>query len=149
MAKIATRRQVSAGGVGYRQINHQIEIVLISVDEPARWQLPKGLVNVDETPEAATVREVREEGGIDCDLLGLIDTIEYWYYSSYEGGRTRFHKFVHFFLLRYRSGDPGNHDQEVNEAQWVGIDQAAHMLTFANERKVIQKAKEMIAALDG
>jgi 8-oxo-dGTP pyrophosphatase MutT (NUDIX family) len=147
MAKFPTRGQVSAGGVAFRRNNGQIEVVLISVDEPPRWQLPKGLVGKDEKLEAAAVREVHEEGGIDCELLSLIETIEYWYYSRHKGGRMRFHKFVHFFLLRYHSGDPANHDQEVNEARWVAIDQAADMLAFANERKVVQKAKEMIAAL--
>jgi NADH pyrophosphatase NudC (nudix superfamily) len=53
---------------------------------------------------------------------------------------------VHFFLLRYLSGDTNEHDHEVNEARWVQIDQAVEMLAFENEKRVVSQAKGMIAA---
>ena len=54
-----------------------------------------------ETPEAAAVREVREEAGLETEPVELIERVEYWYYGSESGGRVRYHKFVHFFLLAY------------------------------------------------
>lgn len=74
-----------------------------------------------------------------------MDTIEYWYYGS--GGRVRFHKYVHFYLLRYRRGSTADHDQEVTEARWVPLETAGEMLTFKGERALVEKAREMIAAL--
>jgi len=59
-------------------------------------------------------------------------------------GRCGIHKFVKFFLLRYKSGDPKYHDQEVNEARWVDIDEAHKMLAFASEKKVVLQAKDLI-----
>jgi 8-oxo-dGTP pyrophosphatase MutT (NUDIX family) len=101
-------------------------------------------VDNGETPEETARREVREEGGVETALLQLIEKIEYWYVSKQAGVPTRFHKFVHFFLLRYLSGDPKYHDHEVNEARWVEISQAETMLTFESEKKVLVKAKEVI-----
>jgi hypothetical protein len=56
----------------------------------------------------------------------------------------RFHKFVHFYLLRYTAGEVSDHDHEVNEARWVEIAEAARMLAFKGERTVLARAREMI-----
>jgi 8-oxo-dGTP pyrophosphatase MutT (NUDIX family) len=146
MNKAPTRLQVSAGGVAFRQREDQIEVVLISVGEEPRWQLPKGLVGEEEPPEAAAIREVREEAGIETVMIGPIDTIEYWYWTKQRGQRVRFHKFVHYYLLRYVAGDTRDHDHEVNEARWVEIGQAQEVLAFKNEKGVVARAGEMIVA---
>lgn len=143
--KVTTQTQVSAGGVAFRTNGDQTEIALISVGEDGRWQLPKGLVNRDEQPEAAALREVREEAGITTDMVEPLETIEYWYVSTNRGQRVRFHKFVHFFLLRYKSGQVTEHDHEVNEARWVEINQAQAMLAFKSEKKVVQQAQAKLA----
>jgi len=119
---------------------------LISVGDKRRWQLPKGIVAPDESAEAAALREVREEAGIDTELIELLDKIEYWYVSRERGQPVRFHKYVYFYLLRYVSGDVRRHDDEVNEARWFEIDEAIAALTFANEKEMVRRAKERLAA---
>ena len=141
--------QVSSGGVAYREIHGEIEVALISVGEARRWQLPKGTVEKNETNEAAAVREVREETGIQTELISQIDRIEYWFYSTTAGKRTRHHKFVYFFLLRAVSGDVADHDHEVNESRWVEINEALKMLKFENERRILKSALEAIEAGNG
>lgn len=142
-----TEAQTSAGGVACRERRGRVEVALIGVTapgKPLRWQLPKGVVDPGETPEVTAVREVREEAGIDTDLLAPIETIEYWYVGGQGGERVRFHKRVHFFLLLYRSGDVADHDSEVAEARWVPIEQAVELLAFASERKVTERAGRIL-----
>ena len=146
--KIVTRDQVSSGGVAFRWQDLEPEIAIVSVKPSLRWQLPKGIVDPGESPEITAVREVREEAGIETDLLSLIETIEYWYRSTKYGKPVRFHKFVHFYLLSYRSGDVTDHDHEVAEARWVSFEEAMEMLAFTLERKVVEKAKEMIEKME-
>ena len=144
MNSIPTQTQVSAGGVAFRKTDSRVDVALISVGLQARWQLPKGMINPGETNEEAALREVREEAGIETELLAPIDKIEYFYYSTGSGGRrVRFHKYVHFFLMRYRSGDPMDHDHEVNEARWTDIDEAYNLLRFDSEKHVIERAREL------
>jgi len=38
------------------------------------WNLPAGYVEVDETPEQAAVREVREETGLEVEISQLLNT---------------------------------------------------------------------------
>jgi 8-oxo-dGTP diphosphatase len=64
--------------------------------------------------------------------------------SQQRGQRVRFHKYVYFYLLRYRVGDVSDHDHEVNEARWVEIEKAQDMLAFKNEKKVVRRAQELI-----
>jgi 8-oxo-dGTP pyrophosphatase MutT (NUDIX family) len=144
MGQVQTVTQISAGGVAFREGSKDIEVVLISVGQEGRWQLPKGLVDDGEEIEATVLREVREEAGILTDIIGPIETIEYWYYSTTRGERVRYHKFVHFYLLSYQSGDVRDHDQEVNEARWIEIDKAIRMLAFDGERKIVERAKGML-----
>ena len=146
--KINTMDQVSAGGVTFRWRDSEPEIAIVSVKPKLRWQLPKGIVDPGESPQITAVREVREEAGIEADLLKLIETIEYWYRSVKYGKPVRYHKFVHFYLMKYKSGDVADHDHEVEEARWVSLDEAIEMLDFKSEREVVEKAREMIAALD-
>jgi 8-oxo-dGTP pyrophosphatase MutT (NUDIX family) len=136
-----TYDQVSAGGVAYRMLDGRIEVALISVGQNERWQLPKGTIDKGELNEAAALREVREEAGIDAELIVLLDTVEYWYYATQHGKRVRYHKHVHFFLMRYLAGDVNDHDHEVNEARWVEIGEAITVLAFKSEQEVVQKAQ--------
>ncbi|MGZ3331631.1 MAG: NUDIX hydrolase [Gemmatimonadaceae bacterium] len=138
------KEQVSAGGVVFRGEKGSVEVVIVAVGGQNRWQLPKGLVDPGENPEIAAVREAREEGGVSSEVVQLIETIEYWYAGLDNGIRVRFHKRVHFYLLRYISGDTKEHDWEVNEARWVPIDDATSQLAFDNERRVMQQARDLI-----
>jgi 8-oxo-dGTP pyrophosphatase MutT (NUDIX family) len=143
--KLPVRAHGSAGGVGFRGETGSIEVVIVSVGGQHRWQLPKGLVEENEKPETAAVREAREEAGVESEVVQHIETIEYWFAGLDGGERVRFHKRVHFYLLRYVGGDTSDHDWEVNEARWVPIDDATRQLTFDSERRVMERAGELLA----
>ena len=143
-----TQTQVSAGGVAFRRRGAgRVEVALISVGERGRWQLPKGLVGGGEDSERAALREVREETGLETALVAPVETVEYWYVSTERGRRVRFHKFVHFYLLRYLKGNVADHDHEVNEARWFEITDAAARLACANEKRVLERAAGMIEGM--
>ena len=146
-AKVITKDQISAGGVAFRRVHSQIEVAIVSVKPSLRWQLPKGIVDPGETPEVTAVREVREEAGVETELLELLQTVEYWYQRVQYGQRIRYHKFVHFYLLKYTVGEVTDHDHEIAEARWVSLEEAIGMLAFKSERGVVEKARERIAEL--
>ena len=146
MSAFETKEQVSAGGVVYRRGGGRLEVALISVGEQNRWQLPKGLVGRGESPEEAALREVGEETGLVCEIVAPLEKVEYWYFSKGGARRVRFHKHVHFYLMRYVSGDVSGHDDEVNDARWVGLEDAEGMLAFRGERKAVAEARERLLA---
>jgi len=143
---VRTETQVSAGGAVLRKSAAGLEVALISVGSPPRWQLPKGLIDAGESAEQAAVREVKEEAGIVASPAELIEKVEYWYQAKRGTERIRYHKFVNFFLMWYESGDVAHHDNEVNEARWFGAPEAIGALAFRSERSIVERALQIAGA---
>lgn len=134
-----TRSEVSAGGVVYRRSDEGVEVVLAARRTrrgDLAWGLPKGLVEPDETPEQAAVREVREETGLDADVEVSLGEIRYFY--VWEGIRVR--KAVHFFLMHATGGDVSQHDDEMEEVRWFPLSVVLRRATYKGEREVLQRA---------
>jgi 8-oxo-dGTP pyrophosphatase MutT (NUDIX family) len=133
----ATQRVVSSGGVIFRVVNGQFKVALIS--RRRAWCLPKGLIEQGETAEEAAVREVKEETGLEGEIVEKIGEINYNFFRG-----KRYFKTVHFFLLKYVGGSVSNHDFEADKVKWVPISEALRILTYVNERKIFEKAEEML-----
>jgi 8-oxo-dGTP pyrophosphatase MutT (NUDIX family) len=103
--------------------------------------LPKGHPVGGESPEEAARREVREETGVDAELVEKLGDISYWYAR----GGSRVLKNVAFFLFRYRSGDVTDHDHEAEEALWIGLDEAPRRLAYRGEREMAEAALSRLA----
>ena len=136
-------REFSAGGVVVRDRD---VIVIVPVRRDARGSrvlgLPKGHPEGNETPEQAAAREVREETGVDAELVDELGDIEY----SYERRGRRIAKTVSFFLFEYRSGDVADHDHEIEEAFWMPLEDAAQALSYEGEREVAARALSQLSA---
>jgi 8-oxo-dGTP pyrophosphatase MutT (NUDIX family) len=98
--------------------------------------LPKGHVDPGETPVQAAAREVREEAGVVAEPVHELGESRYWYRRE---GRT-IGKSVHFYLFRYVGGDTADHDDEVEEARWIGLKEAERKLTYPAEREMVARA---------
>jgi 8-oxo-dGTP pyrophosphatase MutT (NUDIX family) len=140
---VKTRIERSAGGVVFRAGAGAFEVAIIHTHE-GRWQLPKGWIEDGEPSEQAARREVREEAGVDAEVVASLGTIDFWFNSTYDPEPARVHKFVTFFLLRYLSGDTDDHDHEVQGARFVDIDEAISTLSFKDERRMVTLARDML-----
>ena len=141
-----SRREISAGCVVYRRSEGLIEIALIQPHERKAWALPKGLIEPGEPPEQAAQRETREEAGLSGKIVTKIDTIKYSYMAKWEKPATRIFKIVTFYLLKFTDGDPSKHDREVDRVEWFPLDKAISSASYAQEKAILRKAKELIAA---
>ena len=143
-AKRAGRaEEVSAGGVVVRGEDVRVVVPTRRAANGSRvLALPKGHLDGDETDAQAAAREVREEGGVEADLLAHLGEVRYHYRRN---GRL-ISKRVRFFLFRFRSGSPADHDQEIEDARWVPMAQAVKELTYPGEREMVQSALSKSAA---
>ncbi len=147
-SKIETVKQISAGGVLFRESSGQIEIALIATRDGRVWGLPKGLAEASENLARTAHREVEEETGLTGKIIKKIESIHYWY-SHKEGDRTtHYFKIVYFFLMKLTGGDTARHDHEVGEVRWFPIEEALKKVTYPGEQNIIRKARELLQKQD-
>jgi 8-oxo-dGTP pyrophosphatase MutT (NUDIX family) len=144
----AEAREFSAGGVVVRDTHGGTggEVAVIvptrrAADGSRVLALPKGHVDPGETTIEAATREVREETGIVAEPVGELGESRYRYRRD---GRT-IGKSVAFYLFSYVEGDTADHDDEVEEVRWIGLQQARTALSHAAEREMVELA---LARLD-
>src|SRR5919198_449176 len=145
-----TARAISAGGgvpAGLRRAADAPLVARRSARGTLQWTLPKGQQEAGETVPETALREVREETGLEVELVGPLDTIDYWFVWAPE--QTRYHKFVHYFLMRAVGGDFARHDSEMEAAEWVARDEARQRMTFANERRLLALVRGVLAGQVG
>ena len=84
--------------------------------KPGKLNIPGGFLELDETAEQATLREVKEELGINVDLIDYLGT----YAAHYAEGNQRVLNIV--FIAQYNGGEitPGD-DMNGGEPVWRNI----------------------------
>ena len=87
---------------------------------------------------ARGARGGRLEGG----LVEKLGDVRYWYQRDGE----RVLKVVSFFLFSYRSGSVRDHDDEVDSAEWVPLEEAPRLLAYRGEREMAATALSRMAA---
>lgn len=140
MAVLRSARATSAGGVVHRLVDGRPQVLLVHRRSPRLWALPKGTPDAGETLEETALRETREETGIEAEIEARLQSIRYFFVR----GSTRFHKTVHFFLMRPVRGSIEDHDAEFDEVRWTDLPEALAILNHATERAVVEEAARVL-----
>lgn len=126
------------------------EIVLIFRPRYQDWGLPKGKAHPAESDEAAAVREVWEETGLQCRLGRPLPSTTY---PDHDGRL----KTVRYWAMTvdprsgYRGGPLGPLPQgahEVAGVQWVPLAEVRSRLTYARDVVVIDALAHHLGGLE-
>lgn len=144
---VKTAHRYSSGGVLIKTGQGKPKVCLIKPLGTDHWQLPKGIIEEGETAKVTATREIEEETGCRGRLREFLDKIEYWFYRNSRNRKIRVHKTVKFYLFIYLDGDTENKDaNEIEEARWFPLNKGKELLTYANERQVLEKAVKALGA---
>lgn len=132
----------------------RIEVCVVHRPKYDDWSWPKGKVDPGESPRHAAVREIGEETGVSVALGPYLGEVEYP--LTQEGcvtrrskDRTLAAKHVTYWMARgidaadavRRSealGPVHRADEgEIDHIEWMGVEQARHRLTHADDRDVL------------
>ncbi len=134
-----TKWEFSAGGVVYRRNDEsKLEILLIRVKN--RWSFPKGNIEKGEPKDKAALREVKEETGVDAEIIEYLGEVDYWYSM----GLTRIHKFVYYYLMKYTGGDIVPQKEEIDEAKFIPFEEVENLLTYPTDKEIFERAKKVL-----
>lgn len=156
--------ETSAGGVVVRRIRGRLCVALLKTRHTRGdvWVLPKGHVEHGrgETREAAAMREVQEELGIQkVRLVRKLATVRWQFMGTkdrHEGPRmrtkqeqpsARIIKTVHHYL--FEGLTDRLHPQASEgflEAQWIPYEKALRVIAYPTDRTVLAKVRQRPAA---
>src|SRR5262245_32260452 len=88
---------------------------------PGEWETGSGRVEAGETPEQAVHREVREETGLQVEIVGPVDTFHFY------RGAAREETIGITFWCRYAGGTLVT-CEEHDRAEWLDFDKALALL---------------------
>jgi DNA-binding response OmpR family regulator/8-oxo-dGTP pyrophosphatase MutT (NUDIX family) len=120
----------AAGGVVWRPGPHgEREYAVVHRPRYDDWSLPKGKLEAGETLEAAALREVAEETGMQCRLGPHLRTLRY----TDQKGRL---KTADFYLMEAVGGEFTG-GAEVDELRWLDAADALRLLTYERDRDLL------------
>lgn len=133
-----TKREKSCGALVFRKSKTSYDLVLLRHRFGGHWSFPKGHVEEGENEHQTALREVKEETGLDIELMtGFRESVEY---SPKPGVR----KQVVYFLGQALNETLVRQEEEIGEIRWVDIERAGEMVTFANDKRLIRRARQQL-----
>lgn len=141
--------EFSAGGIVYKKGQDKIYVLVAQHSQHHGWVFPKGLIGdhpstssgeVRETKEDAALREVEEETGIKGKIIKPLAPVTYWYVFEKE----KIKKTVYYFLMEYVSGNTKDHDFEMEDVEWIPIEEIEKKLTYKSDKQVWKVALRAI-----
>lgn len=123
--------ELAAGGLVWGKGEHAGRLLLIHRPHRSDWSLPKGKVGAGETPEAAAVREVREETGVTARLVRVASPVHYP-----RGERLKVVLYWHMEAAEVPAFRP---NAEVDELRWATPTEALARLTHETERELVRR----------
>lgn len=128
----------SCGAIVYRKFHGNTEILLIKHVNSGHWSFPKGHMEEGEREEETALREIKEETGIDV----ILDTTFRETVSYYPRKDTQ--KVVVYFIGKAKNFEVTPQEEEIAQVKWVEIGHAASVLTYENDKTIVNRAKTAI-----
>ncbi len=135
------KREFSAGGIVIKDSSGETKVLLIknmAMRDPNKsyWGFPKGHLNEGESSKDAAIREVKEEVGLEVEVIEKVGKSSYMFAANKE----KIFKIVTMFLMKAKEGEIVIQDLEIQEAKWVDSKEALSLLSFPNDKKLLEKA---------
>lgn len=103
------------------------------------WNVIGGFLQYGEDPFAGLRREVREELGVECDIVDFVTMAPDTYGPS---GQALLNIY---FTVRLHSMEVAPHD-DVMETQWFSLERLPKDIAFASDRKALEMCKRRLSA---
>lgn len=144
--------EFSAGGIVYKykdstkeKRKDNILILVCKHSYHHNWVFPKGLIgdkeeNKTQSKEETAVREVKEETGVEGKIESQISPVEF----NYKWENEEIKKTVYYFIMQYIDGDITQHDDEMEDVEFIDYNDVLERLKYDSDKKAWMEAKKLI-----
>ena len=128
----------SCGAIVFRRFHGNIQILLIKHINSGHWSFPKGHIENNETETETAVREIKEETGIDVNIDPTFrESVSYFPKKDTQ-------KVVVYFIAQAKNFQYKPQEDEISEIRWVDIGYAKQILTYENDKTIVNRALKAI-----
>lgn len=125
----------------HKSSENNYKVLLVKNHNGRYWSFPKGHVEKGETEQQTAIREIKEETGLDVEIIDSFREV-----SDYcPFGRIK--KRVVFFMAQTFSTDVTVQKEEIDSYIWVDLNDVHNKCTYDNDLRVIKKARQNISKL--
>ncbi len=107
------------------------------------WSLPGGAVERGERLEQAAAREVREETGVEAEIVGLAGHREL--IERDPAGAVVRHYVILAFAARWRAGE-GTPGPEAAEVRWIEPAEIKNLVATPGLAEIVAQARKLVGA---
>lgn len=132
------KQEKSCGAVIVTKETEEPKFLLIKHHNGGHWAFPKGHVEGNETEEETALREIMEETHLTVELDTQFRHVVR--YSPYEGTV----KDVIYFMAYASEQEIHKQDEEVLDSSWSNFEEALALVTYENDRTILQAAKDYL-----
>lgn len=133
------KREFSAGGIVFQSEPESILWLVIKPTGDKRWRLPKGKIEKGESSVATAKREVREEAGVEAEVLSKIGDEKFFFVWD----KQKIFKTVVFYLMEYIQEAGSSFDFEIETIDWLEFEEAKKRLAFEKDIALLEKAEKL------
>lgn len=109
-----------------------------------QWSIPGGLIELGEKTKMALVREVKEETGLDVQVLNLIDVFDNLEFD--DEGRLRYHFVIIDYLAKLKTGTL-KASSDAEDLRWVELGEIEDYDLTKSFRSFYERNKQRLTRL--
>lgn len=122
-----------ACAVPYRVHSGRIEVCIVTSMKKRRWTFPKGIIEADETPIEAALKEAWEEAGVRGSVVGHS-------LGAYERRKLGMRIVVECYLMHVEREFQAWPESPFRQRTWVPLEEAADVVGCPAQRELFVTA---------
>jgi len=120
-------------------VDDEGRFLLVHHASGGHWDSPKGHAEPHETAVETALREIREEGGVEAEIIAGFSERADWILPD---GREK--QVVYFLARRLGPCESAKPGDEILALAWLPYEEARDLISYESGKRVLDRAREFL-----